>query len=61
MHVFDTYEDAEAPWQMCHEHCRKGPVDSWSGSLISRAMPNFYGKTPTGTSGFIIAPDAQIL
>ena len=56
----DSYEDEIMPWMICHVDCRHGPVDSCSASLISRTMPVLPLHLGS-VSGFIIAPDAQLL
>ena len=58
--VFDGYEDETQPWQICHDACRHGAVDTLSSSLISRQVPWLFTSS-WGATGVIIAPDAEIL
>ena len=45
VHIFDGYMDEEQPWEMCHDACRHGPVDTLSSSLISRKVSRQQGAS----------------
>lgn len=60
MHIYDDYEDEQRPWNMCHEVCRRGNVDAWSSSLISRTVPWIF-LASAGAAGFIMSPHAEIV
>ena len=60
VHIFDDYEDEQRPWTMCHEVCRRGSVDAWSSSLVSRSVPWIFTAS-AGAAGFIMSPHAEIV
>jgi len=60
VHIFDGYEDPDRPWQICHDVCRHGPVDSLSSSLISRKVPWLFSSS-WGTVGIVISPTVEIM
>ena len=48
VHVFDGYEEEARPWEVCHDVCRHGPVDTFSFSLISREAMSESEAGPFG-------------
>ena len=49
VHVFDGYEEEARPWEVCHDVCRHGPVDTFSFSLISREAMSESEAGPFGS------------
>ena len=55
LHAFDGYEEAAAPWDICHEGCRSGRVDGFSCSVVGRDAPSIFLGSH-GAAGVVMAP-----